>query len=46
MAFRVKRSPGEEYDSNDPDLPRKLMEETTDGMDIRQESEFHPLFEN
>ena len=35
MAFRVKRSLVEEYDSNDPDFPRKLMEETTDGMDIR-----------
>ena len=34
MAFRVKRSLVEEYDSNAPDFTHKLMEVTTDGMDI------------
>ena len=34
MAFRVERSFVEEYDSNDTDFSLKLMEKTTDGVDI------------
>ena len=34
MAFRVKRSLVEEYDSSDSDFSLKLMEKTADGMDI------------
>ena len=34
MAFSVKRSFVEEYDSNDSDISLKLLEKTPDGMDI------------
>ena len=34
MALLVKRSFVEEYDSNDSDFFLKLMEKTTDAMDI------------
>lgn len=34
MAYSQKRSLVEKYDSNDSDFPLKLMEKTTDGMDI------------
>ena len=34
MAYSSKRSPVEKYDSNESDFPLKLMEKTTDVMDI------------
>ena len=34
MMFRAKSLFVEEYDSNDSDFSLKLMEKTTDGMDI------------
>ena len=36
----------EEYESNDADFSLKLMEKTTDGMDVGQESNLDRLFEN
>ena len=46
MAMRAKRLLIEEYESNDADFFLKLMEKTTDGMDIGQESKLDRLFEN
>ena len=34
MAYCLKRSLVQKYDSNDSEFPLKLMEKTTDGMDI------------